>query len=126
VRLLLDTATFIWAMSKQERISAKAMRLMRDPAIKREVSAVSIVEIAIKHKLGKLIYSTEDVLIGLEELDVRVLPYTADHAFQLFRMPAHHSDPFDRQIIAQAASEEIPIVTSDAKFKLYKEVQVIW
>jgi PIN domain nuclease of toxin-antitoxin system len=126
VRLLLDTATFIWAMSKQERISAKAMRLLGDPAIKREVSAVSIVEIAIKHKLGKLIYSTEDVLIGLAELDARVLPYTADHAFQLFRMPAHHSDPFDRQIIAQAASEEIPIVTSDTKFRLYKEVQVIW
>ncbi len=113
-------------MSKQERISAKAMRLLGDPAIKREVSAVSIVEIAIKHKLGKLIYSTEDVLIGLSELDAHVLPYTADHAFQLFRMPAHHSDPFDRQIIAQAASEEIPIVTSDPKFKLYKEVQVIW
>ena len=102
------------------------MRLLRDPAIRREVSAVSLVEIAIKHKLGKLIYSTEDVLIGLSELDIRVLPYTADHAFQLFRMPAHHNDPFDRQIIAQAVSEEIPIVTSDTRFRLYKEVQVIW
>ena len=126
MRLLLDTATFIWAMGSPDRISVKAMRLLSDPAIKREVSAVSIVEIAIKHKLGKLTYSTEDVLIGLSELDIRVLPYTADHAFQLFRMTVHHSDPFDRQIIAQAVSEEIPIVTSDVKFRLYKEVQVIW
>jgi PIN domain nuclease of toxin-antitoxin system len=126
VRLLLDTVTFILAMGFPEQIPARAMRLLRDPAIKREVSAVSIVEIAIKHKLGKLTYSTEDVLIGLSELDAHVLPYTADHAFQLFRMPAHHTDPFDRQIIAQAVSEEIPVVTSDTKFKLYKEVQVIW
>jgi PIN domain nuclease of toxin-antitoxin system len=113
-------------MGKPERISAKAMRLLQDEEKKLELSAVSIVEIAIKHKLGKLIYSTEAVLIALTELDIHVLPYTADHAFQLFRMPAHHADPFDRQIIAQAISEEIPVVTSDMKFRLYKEVQVIW
>jgi PIN domain nuclease of toxin-antitoxin system len=35
-------------------------------------------------------------------------------------------DPFDRQIIAQALSEEIPIVTSDDEFRLYEELQVIW
>ena len=126
MRLLLDTSTFIWALGLPDRISARAMRLLRDPQISRELSAISLVEIAIKHKLGKLIYSTEDVLIGIQDLQLRVLPYTADHGFQLFRMEAHHNDPFDRQIIAQAVSEDIPVVTSDAKFKLYKEIQVIW
>ena len=126
MRLLLDTATFIWALSSPERISAKAMRMLRDPQAKRELSAISLVEIAIKHKLGKLTYSSEDVMIGIADLQLRVLPYTADHAFQLFRIPLHHADPFDRQIIAQAVSEDIPVVTSDDKFKLYKEVQVIW
>jgi PIN domain nuclease of toxin-antitoxin system len=41
-------------------------------------------------------------------------------------LPVHHTDPFDRQIIAQALSEEIPIVTCDEKFRLYEELQVIW
>ena len=126
MRLLLDTVTFVWSIGSPDRISAKAMRLLRDREIKLELSAISLAEIAIKHKLGKLTYSTEDVLIGLADLEISVLPYTADHGFQLFRMPVHHNDPFDRQIIAQAVSEDIPVVTSDAKFKLYKEVQVIW
>jgi PIN domain nuclease of toxin-antitoxin system len=54
------------------------------------------------------------------------LPYRADHAFSLFDLPLHHSDPFDRQIIAQALSEQIPVVTPDEKFGLYKGLKVIW
>lgn len=41
---------------------------------------------------------------ALETLGIRVLPFTAEHAFQLFALPLHHADPFDRQIIAQAFS----------------------
>jgi len=49
-----------------------------------------------------------------------VLPYTAEHAIRLFHMPLHHADPFDRQIIAQALAESIPVVTCDEKFRAYK------
>ena len=63
---------------------------------------------------------------AVEDLDIRILPYTADHAFHLFDLPLHHSDLFDRQIIAQAMSEKIPIVTSDEKFSLYKGIRLIW
>jgi len=52
--------------------------------------------------------------------------YTAEHAFGLFALPLHHGDAFDRQIIAQALVENIPIVTADEKFKLYKGLKVIW
>ncbi len=38
----------------------------------------------------------------------------------------HHRDPFDRQIIAQAFSEDLPVVTSDEKFSLYKGLRLIW
>jgi PIN domain nuclease of toxin-antitoxin system len=44
----------------------------------------------------------------------------------MFEVPAHHGDPFDRQIIAQALSEKIPIMTSDEKFSLYKGLRVVW
>jgi PIN domain nuclease of toxin-antitoxin system len=57
----------------------------------------------------------------------RVLPYTAEHAFRLFTLATRHADPFDRQIIAQALVEQIPIVTSDAPFTLYKHATtVLW
>jgi PIN domain nuclease of toxin-antitoxin system len=41
-------------------------------------------------------------------------------------LPLHHIDPFDRQIIAQALAEDIPIVTADETFRLYKALRVIW
>jgi PIN domain nuclease of toxin-antitoxin system len=56
----------------------------------------------------------------------QVLPWTVDHALELFDLPLHHPDPFDRQIIAQAISEDVAVVTSDAKFKLYSKLSVIW
>lgn len=63
---------------------------------------------------------------GLAALNAGVLPYTSDHAWQLFHLPAHHSDPFDRQIIAQALAEDIAVVTPDPRFNLYKSLKLIW
>jgi PIN domain nuclease of toxin-antitoxin system len=126
VRLLLDTVTFIWAVDSPQRISRKAMAALKDNETVREMSAISLSEIAIKGALGKLNLSIEDVLLGIADLRMRILPYTADHAGRLFGLPLHHADPFDRQIIAQALSENIPVVTSDEKFRLYKRIKVIW
>jgi PIN domain nuclease of toxin-antitoxin system len=91
-----------------------------------EISAISLSEIAIKRATGKLNLREEDVLGGLADLNIRVLPYTAAHAWRLFELPVHHADPFDRQIIAQALAEKIAVVTPDEKFKLYKGLKVIW
>jgi PIN domain nuclease of toxin-antitoxin system len=57
---------------------------------------------------------------------LRVLPYTAEHAFRLFALPAHHADPFDRQIIAQALVENVAVVTPDESFSLYEGLTVVW
>jgi PIN domain nuclease of toxin-antitoxin system len=126
MRLLLDTVTFIWAVNSPDRISSKAMRTLQNAQTRLELSAISLSEIAIKQTLGKLDFGADDVRIGIADLRLRVLPYTADHAYQLFNLPLHHGDPFDRQIIAQALAEDIDVVTSDEKFRLYKGVQVVW
>jgi len=126
VRLLLDTVAFIWSVRTPEHLSRKAMAALgREEAI-RELSALSLSEIAIKGAKGKLRFSKEDVVLWLADLQIRVLPYTAEHALRLFDLPVHHADPFDRQIIAQALAEDIPVVTSDDSFKLYSSVRVIW
>lgn len=126
MRLLLDTVAFIWAVGAPERISTKAMRSLQHSQARLEMSAISLSEIAIKQALGKLNLSLDDAKTGIADLKVRLLPYTGDHAFHLFGLPRHHSDPFDRQIIAQALAEDIPVVTSDEMFKLYKGIRVIW
>jgi PIN domain nuclease of toxin-antitoxin system len=126
VRLLLDTVAFLWAVSSPERIPVKAMSALRDSGTLRELSAISLSEIAIKEARGKLNFDKDDVLTGISDLKIRVLPYTSDHACHLFGLPLHHADPFDRQIIAQALAEGVPIVTPDEKFRLYKGLVVIW
>jgi len=126
VRVLLDTVTFLWAVSSPERISRKAMSALTRSSAVREISVISLSEIAIKQTRGKLTFGKQDVAQGIADLQLRVLPYSAEHAFALYDLPLHHPDPFDRQIIAQALTEQIAVITSDSAFKLYKDLEVIW
>jgi PIN domain nuclease of toxin-antitoxin system len=125
-RLLLDTAVLIYAVESPERLSRRVQAALQDEKISLELSAVSLTEIAIKNRVGKLTISVEVVRRAVLELGIRIVPYTAEHAFRLLDLPLHHRDPFDRQIIAQALCEEIPIVTSDEKFRLYAGLRIIW
>jgi PIN domain nuclease of toxin-antitoxin system len=126
MRLLLDTVVMIFAVASPERLTKRAATLLRNTENILELSAVSLSELAIQAARGKLRLSAADTHRALEELDLRILPYTADHAFYLFDLPLHHADTFDRQIIAQAVCEKIPVVTYDEKFGLYKELKVLW
>jgi PIN domain nuclease of toxin-antitoxin system len=126
MRLLLDTATFIWAVSSPEKISRVAMSALQSDTAVREISAISLSEIAIKQARGKLTYSKEDVATGVADLRLRVLPYTENHAVRLFDLPLHHFDPFDRQIIAQAVAENVTVVTPDREFRHYRGLKTIW
>ncbi len=126
MRLLLDTAVLIYAVESPERLSKRAAAALRNPENILELSAVSLAELAIKASIGKLAISDAVARQALEDLDIRVLPYTAEHALRLFALPLHHGDPFDRQIIAQALSEKLPVVSPDQKFGLYEGLKVIW
>jgi PIN domain nuclease of toxin-antitoxin system len=126
VRFLLDTATLLFAVNAPERLSGKAKAALANPDNIRNLSAVSLNEIAIKTGLGKLNSSAEAMRQAIEDMDLRTLPFMPEHAFRLFELPLRHRDPFDRQLIAQALVEEIPVLTPDSKFKLYPGVRVIW
>lgn len=126
MRLLLDTVTFVWAVSTPERLSRRAMSALRKGTAVREISVVSLTEIALKQASGKLTLSKADVMSAVDDLRLRVLPFAAEHAFQICDLPTHHGDPFDRQIIAQALAENISVVTPDKAFSLYKGLKVVW
>ena len=126
MRLILDTVTFIWAASAPERLSRAAMSALRKGTAVREISVVSLTEIAVKQTRGKLTFSNADAMAGIADLRLRILPYAAEHAFRLFDLPTHHADPFDRQIIAQALVENIPVVTPEEAFKFYEGLNVVW
>jgi len=124
-RLLLDTAVLIYAVESPEKLSRRVAAALQNDTISLELSAVSLTEIAIKNKVGKLTFPAEVVRRAIESLGIRIVPYTAEHAFHLFELPLHHRDPFDRQIIAQALVEKIPVVTPDRTFGRYEGLKLV-
>ena len=48
-----------------------------------------------------------------------------EHALALADLPAHHKDPFDRILVAQAQVEKLTLVTADDKIKAYA-VPILW
>lgn len=126
MRVLLDTAILIFASETPERLSKRAYAALQGLDDVREFSVVSLTEIAIKNTLGKLKMPAESVRQAMRDLLVRVLPFTAEHAYRMFELPLHHRDPFDRQIVAQALVEGIPLVTPDERLHEYQGLKVIW
>src|SRR3982074_3326716 len=126
MRLILDTVTFMWAVSSPHRLSRTVMAALRTETTAREISVVSLTEIAVKQIRGKITFGKADVIMGVADLRLRVLPYAAEHAFRLFYLPTHHAAPFDRQIIAQALVENVAVVTPDEAFRLYEGLTVVW
>ena len=126
MRILLDTAVLIYAVEAPERLSKRVAAVLQNPENVLELSAISLVEIAIKSSLGKLAVSAAIARQSVKDLDIRILPFTAEHALHLFDLPLHHGDPFDRQIITQALFEKIPVATPDEKFSLYKGLKIVW
>ena len=90
------------------------------------ISPVSFSEIAMKANKGLTPLTREHIGRLIFDLDLTVLPLTAEHTFKLFGLPAHPSDPFDRMLIATALVEDISVVARDREFKKYKGLRVIW
>lgn len=126
VRLLLDTVAFIYAIEAPAKLGRRASAALDDPENIFELSTISLTEVAIKGSKGKLDLSLKLVREAIGDLDMHVLPYNREHAWRLFDLPLHHRDPFDRQIIAQALCEEIPLVTSDQVFQHYEGLRLLW
>ena len=126
MRVLLDTAVFIFSVERPERLSRRAERILKNQENIRELSVVSLTEIAVKTSLGKLSITAALARQAIEDLRIHVLPFTGEHAFGMFALPPLHRDPFDRQIISQALLEDIPVVTPDEQFGRYRDLKVIW
>jgi PIN domain nuclease of toxin-antitoxin system len=127
VKLLLDSCTFLW-LAGSGSLSPLAASSIRNPSNEVFLSSVSAWEIASKHRAGKLLLpEPPDHLIRTErELrGVAALAFDEESAFQVFRLPPLHRDPFDRMLISQAIAGGLAIVTPDPLIAQYP-VRVIW
>lgn len=122
MKLLLDTHVLVWCLNGDTRLSAAIQTAIADPTNEIYVSSISVVEIALKVRVGKLAIHTPFERL-IEEVrgrsDVRELALSFAHAMELFSLPLHHRDAFDRMLIAQALVEKMTLATADAAIAAY-------
>lgn len=122
--LLLDTHVWLWWFTGDRRLGRAARSLIRRSDDVR-FSAASAWEISIKRGIGKLLFHGEtDIAFEVERGGFTALPVTIAHADEVHRLPAHHRDPFDRMLVAQARIEGLTIISADEVMSRY-EVAVI-
>jgi PIN domain nuclease of toxin-antitoxin system len=128
VRLLVDTHCWLWYLLSPERLNKKAQRTLRDAGNDVFFSVASTWEIVIKFGLGKLDLPSppsEYIPDRLERLGHQALTIRQHHVLRLEALPAHHRDPFDRLLVAQAQVEDLRLMTADKVLTAY-DVPVFW
>jgi len=125
VRLLLDSHTFLWWISDDQRLSTTAGAALDDAGNELFFSAIAGYEISYKQHTGKLPAIAGGLLWRLRQAGVQVLPLFLDHALAAAALPGLHRDPWDRIMMAQAQAESLTVVTVDPQFERYS-IPVLW
>ena len=123
MRLLLDTHIVCWHFYGPRNLPKEARQLMMD-AEAVLVSSASIWEMAIKVRIGKMNANPRRVVQFMEAAGFKELPVFSRHTVLVSELPMHHSDPFDRLLIAQAMTEPLHLLTVDAQLRQYSELVI--
>jgi PIN domain nuclease of toxin-antitoxin system len=130
--IVLDTQALLWWLHDPSRLSAPARKRMQqaESGERMLVSAISVWEIAVKCRLGKLTLPME---IGAwyqqaeQYPGLTFAPVTPADAIASTLLPGEfHADPADRIIVAVARRLGTPLITSDDKIRAYAHVQTVW
>jgi len=123
LNLLLDTHIALWAIIDSPKLSKKARDMIESSKSSVWISAATVWEIAIKHSLGRgdMPVSSQDALRYFRESGYRFLPVEPEHAAAVEDLPAHHADPFDRILVAQAIVEPMRLITHDPMVARYSD-----
>ena len=121
---LLDTNVALIAVTKPGLLSAEVRSaLMSGPSY---LSVVSYWEVVLKSMKGKL--DVGDTRIwwsrSLQQLKATSIGLKAEHVTALKSLPGNHQDPFDRILLAQASSEGLVLLTTDAEVRKYAGKQL--
>ena len=128
MRLLLDTHALLWSLLDDARLPRAVRSALAAPGQNIMISAVSIFEIALKFRLGKLneaaafVRDHQDIL---EQADWTPMPVWIRHASVAGSLDIPTKDPFDRLLIAQSLVEGVPLVSNEEVFDRFG-VERIW
>ncbi|MDX6705451.1 MAG: hypothetical protein QOK16_4302 [Solirubrobacteraceae bacterium] len=115
--VLVDTHIALWALGDPSRLSEAERALLIDPSVDRRLSPMSIWEAAIKRENGRL--RAPRNLAAVLAAEFRLLDITASLLEAAAELPRHHTDPFDRVLIAHALDGDLSVLTRDQVFAAY-------
>ena len=124
---LLDTSTFLWAAAQPAKLSRRALHICESQRVELVVSVASLWEIIIKCGTGAMRVANPDRNLPdwIARLGARVLTVQSSHAYAVHALPLVHRDPFDRLLVAQALTEDLPLVTADESIRKY-HIRCVW
>jgi PIN domain nuclease of toxin-antitoxin system len=119
VKILLDTNALIWWLRDDRKLGSRSRSMIAAGDSDILVSMISLWEITMKWRIGKMEFSGSSFVQDLAEEQITPLSITPDHMKALEDLPFHHRDPFDHLILAQATVEGAAIMTSDEAMRAY-------
>ncbi len=119
MRLLLDTHALLWWLADDDRLGPRARGLIGDTANDVSVSVASLWEMLVKLRVGKLETDVGEVAAAVQQGGFALLGIDVAHLQTLAALPAHHRDPFDHLLIAQAIAEDATFVSDDRHVPAY-------
>ena len=124
MRVLLDTHVLIWVLAEPTRIDRETLSTIEDAADEVLFSAVSIWEIAIKARLGRVDFPYRPTEMARAAVNAGYVELTllSAAAALVADLPFLHRDPFDRALVAQAISEPAFLYTADLRLVPYSEL----
>ena len=119
MRLLLDTHALLWWLADDDQLGSQARKLIEDPGNDVLVSVVSLWEIVVKVRVGKLEADIGEVVDTIPREGFALLDISMAHLLALARLPMHHRDPFDHLLMAQAIEEDATFISADRNASRY-------
>lgn len=110
-RYLLDTHLMLWWMLNDPVLGAGAREIIRSEDV--AVSVLSLWELTLKSRKGKLRLPEGPLTGSLENQGFAVLPLRADHIETSRSVRLRHGDPFDLLLVAVAQAEGRILLTRD-------------
>ena len=119
MKFLLDTRALLWWLADDDQLGGAAREVVADPANKILISMVSLWEIVVKLRIGKLQAEIEEIIDAVQREGFTVLDVGMAHLVTLAGLPMHHRDPFDHLLIAQAMTEDATFMSEDRNAARY-------
>ena len=124
MKYLLDTHILLWSFTNPDFLSEKVRNIILNEDNVIYYSQISLWEISIKFKLGKLViksYTPEQFYSELEESFFDCLLMNNKDLISFYKLPLEHKDPFDRMLIWQCIQNKIILISSDSKLGSYEK-----